>query len=830
MADSGDAHDDLTDAERAMIAQIARGRRARMEGASVRARVIRDLATEINEDWSVRPVGVRIYDAKIVGTLDLEGCTVAKPLLFFFCTFGTPGDEREPLQFRDARLRRLGLYECQIHGGIKADRLQVESAIFMRGSRVHGRTRFRGAEIGGSLTMEDAQFTDDGTALVLDGAEIGGPWLMRCAKVMGEVRFTGAHIRGGLLVEAAQFVAQETAIVGDGAVIDGPWVLRRAKIEGRMQVRGLTVKGLVGDDANLRAKDPALVADGARIDGELSLRNAKIDGGVAISNASIAGRLNAEAAQIKARQHAFTAGGLNVRYGVRMIDTVLEGTLRIDGAEIGKAFAAAGLTIKAGRTALTADVIRIGGNWDLRRARITGGTSFPGATVDGQLVLTDSVIAGANEAVRADGFRIRGGFFMSRARLTGIVRFPSSDIGNQVRFQETSIQVARGPAIFASGTRMRRDFILSDGFRSSGGIVLDHATINGTLTVSGSKIASAACARGRTENPAERGDRQDLGHFDKHAISLVDARLDRLQMPAREDDRPIGIVDLSRAVVGSFEDYAAAWPPARRHTKSPDLADHFVLDGFVYEHLENPAGSRETKKSARRVSDMRISWLGAQSGADLDQHFKPQAWMQLAGRLRAQGYHDDAQRISIARRRRYRASVGVHWSERLQSWLLDTLALFGFSPWRTVAWMVFFVLAFAGIWFAAAQNCQRAGCAGETVFVRSEYGRFSPNKAEFERAYPAFNPLAYSFDLFVPLISFGYQDYWRPRLAYGPIKTFAVPWVGGGERGRARSSKLQVTITWGAIFYLLYVVEMIVGLILTSIAVTAFTGLLRRGE
>ena len=35
----------------------------------------------------------------------------------------------------------------------------------------------------------------------------------------------------------------------------------------------------------------------------------------------------------------------------------------------------------------------------------------------------------------------------------------------------------------------------------------------------------------------------------------------------------------------------------------------------------------------------------------------------------------------------------------------------------------------------------------------------------FGRTYPAFNPLAYSLDVFVPFVSFGYEDHWRPKVS-----------------------------------------------------------------
>ena len=65
----------------------------------------------------------------------------------------------------------------------------------------------------------------------------------------------------------------------------------------------------------------------------------------------------------------------------------------------------------------------------------------------------------------------------------------------QASTRGTSIKVATGPAVFASGVAIAREFVLDGGFSSSGGIVLDRAEIDGTLDFSGSHMTSALIAR-----------------------------------------------------------------------------------------------------------------------------------------------------------------------------------------------------------------------------------------------------------------------------------------------------------------------------------------------
>ena len=840
----------LTDGERELIAAIASGQRAQLDGKIIRARVIRDLAIEIRDDWPVQPAGVRIYGAVIDGTLDLEGCTVAKPLLFFGCRFGEDGEDELRLQLRDTRLRRLGFYQCIIHGGLKADRSQVESAVFIQSSIVNGPVRFRGAEIGGALSMEDSTFSSEDTALVLDNAVLGGPWLLRGSQVHGEVRLPGSRIRGGLLAEAASFSHKDIALIADGVQIDGPWVMSRAYISGRLQMRGAEIKGVLLEAAQFEGAEPVILADGARIDGDWSMAGAKIKGGLSFANSRILGRIDADNVQIRAGRHAITGGGLYVRQGWRMNNASLTGNMRIDGAEIGKTFNANDLSIDTKQQAISANVIRIGGDWIMRNARITGSVRFPGADIEGQLALTGSHIKGGVLAIRADGARIRGGWFMGRANIEGRVRFPAAFIGNQVRFRGSRFKVRAGPAIAMNGATIKRDLILNDGFKADGGIAMDQTQIAGTVDFRGSNVRSALIAREGQQ--LKTWDQDDLvERYDQTALSLVDARFDRLRMPEEAQYRPLGIIDLSRAHIGTYEDYAEAWPPAFAKSTRGDGQrvsdadgrdiDHLILDGFAYEHLEYPSGVAPGSEQSRghRAWQMRLKWLAGQSESDLDEHFKPQAWVELAKCLSAQGLHEDARQISIARRRWHRRSASASGRSQLQSYLLDLFALFGFNPWRTVAWMVLFVFVFAGIWSGAAQNCAEPGCADETVFVRSEHGRFSTNPAKRDATYPEFNALAYSFDLFIPVISFGYQDYWRPNMRFAPITTLSFPnpvkWAGQtlNIRPPGRSNQndtITIRLTWGAVLYVLHVFEMIFGLVLTSLAVTGFTGLLRRDE
>lgn len=392
---------------------------------------------------------------------------------------------------------------------------------------------------------------------------------------------------------------------------------------------------------------------------------------------------------------------------------------------------------------------------------------------------------------------------------------------------------------------------LSEGFETTGAVILDQAKIRGLCDLKGSKLVSAALASKEAaaqakatpegapaESPAVSPTISGVeGRYDEIVLSLVDATIESLEMPTVALERPRGVVDLSRARVGSYLDFAAAWPPEpgfRGWSKDGREIDHLVLDGFLYQHLANPSGAvlgASKTQTFEGVGERRIGWLEGQDLAAIRDHFKPQAWVQLANRLAAQGYDADARTVTIAKLRSEARAQSTTRGQKWQARILDLFALYGFNPWRTVMWMAVLIVAFAGVWTWAASHCSQSGCLDEDVFVVSNRDAYTPDK--FAATYPAFNALGYSFDVFVPFISFGYEDHWRPNVSWRPFAEIALP-VPDGRVGSpnqdANGARRTLTLTLGGVLYVLMVLEMLLGLILTSLAVTGFTGLLRTDE
>lgn len=844
MMQDGDRGDGtkLSETELDLVHAVASGRRANLHGHSVRAEVVRMLVTEENPEWRLPHNGINIHGATIEGLLDLESCTLDKPLVFLHCKFKPHHEERAAISLRDGRFKRIGLYDCTIEGAFKADRVQVDTALFLTSSTFHGMVRLRGASVGEALAMDEMQVHDAGEIAVLaDGLNLGGPWVMRGASIKGEVRFSGAVIAGALLWEEVKLVSEGRAVAlnADGAQCKGTWVLRRADITGPFRARGLAVKAIDGINLRISASGEGLNLRGADLSSDLTLETAHVSGGISLTRARVLGEVSLRGADVSGprSEWAVAAGGVDIRQGLNLTGSVINGGMTLAGAQIGQGIVASNMTITGEGRAIEADVVQLGGNWIMRGANVTGSIRFAGATIEGQVGFTASKIKSDGDlAIRADGARVRGGWFMGRAEIDGLVRLPAARLGNELRLRGTHIRVSGGPALFANGLRVQRDIVLDEGFSATGAITFDHAHVDGMVDLTGSRISSAKLAR--DDAPISRNYDALLDErYDEAAFSLVDGRADRLVMPATAASRMRGVVDLSRANVGSFEDQAGGWPPpvrarkgdVRGRTRDGRDIDHLVLDGFIYEHMENPSGlvgaAKASSSGRESAARMRTRWLEGQSEQDLIRRFKPQAWMQVAKKLRSQGYQDDARELAIARRRRQRKGGSSSWPAKLQGWVLDVFALYGFNPWRTVTWMGAFVILFAGVWGLAAAGCSRSDCKDETVFVMALKGNYGQNDRRSAENYPPFSSLAYSFDVFVPFVNFGFEEHWRPRITYGDAVDVAVPGLPG------TSIELPtVRFTTGTLLYGVFVLETVLGLLLTSLAVTGFTGLLNSSE
>jgi hypothetical protein len=595
-------------------------------------------------------------------------------------------------------------------------------------------------------------------------------------------------------VETDVWNAAERALAA-AAAAGAPCRLRNGETVRADLIRALLVGGSFAGVAVARAPR-GLDLSGGAVEGELDLANAAADAPVRLRGLDLPGGVDLSRARIAhldltgAAVAALVATEIAVEGDVVLDRAAFAGPVRLEGASV--------------------------------RGRLTAyGARFErpdGVAIDAQGARFAAFLMRPDDAGQPT--RIRGALNLFRAEIAGVLELRGVELA-------AASQVAlSGVGLVASRVLIGRDS------RIDGCVTFAGARIEGLLRISGLRLASAALARARAEDPLpppdgarHEFDDSALAHV---ALDLSEARVGHLVLPDTPETRPRGIVDLSRARVGTFTDFAAAWPPPveRQARRCPSRAcdefardaDHLVLDGFEYEHLDNPDGAPPGQGGGPgRIAEVRRRWLHAQSRIDVFTHFRPQPWRQLAKVLAAEGYEDEAREIAIERRIALRFVDGAPAGRRVVSRLLHVLADYGFNPWKTVAWSLGLVALFALAYGAAAYGgcAERVPlCADQTAFVRVLAADYVPGvadaataEANLRRVYPAFDPLLYSFDVFLPLLDLGADRFWRPNEHWTPA---------GFPLGRA--------LQWAT------ALQQVLGALLVSLAVTGFTGLLTREE
>ncbi|MFK7942297.1 MAG: hypothetical protein AB8B85_05190 [Paracoccaceae bacterium] len=391
------------------------------------------------------------------------------------------------------------------------------------------------------------------------------------------------------------------------------------------------------------------------------------------------------------------------------------------------------------------------------------------------------------------------------------------------------------PGLDAGGLRVDGQVALSDGFQAVGPVTLIRAKIGSdldcragrfeaaeqdALNADGAEIGGSVFLMGRRDEEAvtpfycegtarfvsasigdsfmvldavfKSGDR-------KYALSLALAEI-RRQLTLKNFVRFEGRLNLSGASTYSLND-----SPADDHAPND-----MILNGFEYVHF-----------SAKAPTDVatRLDWLSRQNPEDYGQDFWLQPYSQLARVLRAVGHDRDARKIRIEKEKRQgKVSLRLAWRERrwfgfAVSWIGDRFMRhvigYGYKPHLSLAWMA--VILSATAWFfhetweagdmtpavapILVSQAWQDTAQSHPVHTAAAWGE-GPGKD-----YETFQPFAYAFDLFVPLVDLGQRDTWGPSTERGPL-------------GR---------VGW----WLRWVIE-IVGWVVTALAAAAVTGLVRR--
>jgi len=236
---------------------------------TVRAELVRFLILGSGGDFRLHEKGLRLNGARVIGTLDLEGCRIPRDIALTDCRF-----DASPV-LRSAVIDNLFLDGSALPG-LQADRLEARGGLSICGAEVTGSIRLRGGRIGGNIEADGATIAaPDGVAIDADGLEAQGGILLRGADVRGGINLSGARVGGDVNAAGARIERPgDVALNGDGIAARGDMALRGATIAGEVSLLGAHFGGDI-DCTSATLAQPggyALRLNRARIDGAFFLR------------------------------------------------------------------------------------------------------------------------------------------------------------------------------------------------------------------------------------------------------------------------------------------------------------------------------------------------------------------------------------------------------------------------------------------------------------------------------------------------------------------------------------------------------------------------------
>jgi hypothetical protein len=727
----------LTDAEAAQfptgdVDATAKNRERPL--GTVRAGLLRWLCVANSASRRVDPRGVRVKEALVDDELDLDSIRIPFPVAFENCEFAGAirlvDAESRTLVFENSKLVTIVGDRLMCRGGIRLTKCTAREEVRLVGATIVGDLAFGASRFNGlSLVAVDVR----GTVFLDDG------FICR-----GTVRLTTSHIHGDLVCRNALFTPLKHVVT-------------------EVPATGAESNGSADADATLDAPDnEALDAASVHVGGDVFFDTGfRAEGCVFFQRAKIAGSLQCDGGTIQnpggvALAGIFASVGNEIRMGNGF---VADGEVDFNSARVqGQFNCEEGRFLNPGGTALNLDGAQIEGLVVLREVLVVGELRFVGSRLESSLDCTNATLVNREgRALFADRARIAGSVDFTSCSVAGQLYFNFSTVGNQLVFSGARLLCRGREALRAQGLTVQGSILFIDGCRIFGELDLSYSRINLGLECSQSRFSNrsgtALCLHGATIvgtmqllAATYRGNIACESLRVEGDVRVSDVQFDNKE-PGEGQEQPLvsfagasvrdqfewRAVSLSKATVVTFEgasvgallDEVESWPAAGR----------LNLRGFHYENLAE----------IEPLPELRLRWLRRQA----PERFSVQPYGELIAWARRVGRERDAMVFAIAREeaRRMNGQLGVvqsAWSR----FVGITLA-HGYRPLRVVYAAILFVLIGWGIFGYGSAH---------TAMVPSKLEASAAGAAN-----PAFSPLMYSLDTFLPIIDFYQESYWLPN-------------------------------------------------------------------
>lgn len=345
-----------------------------------------------------------------------------------------------------------------------------------------------------------------------------------------------------------------------------------------------------------------------------------------------------------------------------------------------------------------------------------------------ELNLSESVLPGLiSHAVRVDGV-----LRLTRARFDGMVRLGGAEITGSLYLESTRIRApdAEGPVLQLNQAVLGAD-LWAPGLRATGEVRLNGARIAGTVNLTDAVLDRPGGTALQAETLAAEADVL-MRHADvRGRLELRGARIPgRLDLSHARLANPGGTaLRASSCVIGELWLRQGPVVQGALNLRRSQLEVLFVepevvpawvqLNDLTYTSLipHEPAGRR-------------LPML------ERGDSYLPFLYEQLTAAYRRIGDDDAARQVQLAKQRRRRRTLP--WYGRLWGHLQDVTVGYGFRPLRAGGWLLSLL------------------AVGSVV-----YGLHHPPPLKADE-FPDFNPVFYTLDLLLPVISFGQENAFSP--------------------------------------------------------------------
>ena len=375
----------------------------------------------------------------------------------------------------------------------------------------------------------------------------------------------------------------------------------------------------------------------------------------------------------------------------------------------------------------------------LRHCRFEEEPRFYGARLR-ELNLSESVLPG----MMSHAVRVEGVLRLTRAQFGGMVRLAGAEVTGSLYLEGTRIDApdTDGPVLQLNQAVLGAD-LWAPGLRAGGEVRLTGARIAGTVNLTDAALGRPGGTALLAETLAAEADVL-LRHADvRGRLELRGARIPgRLDLSHARLANPGGTaIRASSCVIGEIwlrEGPVVQGALNLRRTQ----VDVLFLQPEVVPDLVRLNDLTYTALIPHEPAERRLPML------EQGDSYLPFLYEQLTAAYRRIGDDDAARLVQLAKQRRRRRTLP--WYGRLWGHLQDVTVGYGFRPVRAGGWLLSLLAAGA-----------------------LAYGLHHPPALKPDEA-PEFNPVFYTLDLLLPVISFGQETAFAPEGWYQTLSYLLV--------------------------------------------------------